>query len=143
MGIFPVVLCVACAAAFFNGSTAGSLQPAGSAYRNLVAGYRTGDVGAVERLIRMPEDAVTDGVDRALQTGDTSLAWHWRELRAAALLHTVAWYRGLVDKRTSRTSLDLGLAERLLWGSPETHLLNPISRSAGTTSWRGCSSMRG
>jgi tetratricopeptide (TPR) repeat protein len=115
MGTFLRLTSAACAACMLSASTSRSLQSQGSAYSDLVASYRAGEAGAVERLIRMSEDAMTDGVNRALQPGDGSLAWTWRERRAATMLHTEAWYRGLLDKRTSRADLDLALAERLMW----------------------------
>jgi hypothetical protein len=102
MGTVLRLICAACVVCSLSGSTSASWLSQGSTYRDVVAGYRAGDAGAVERLMRMPEDGVTDAVQSALHMSDAAKSWDWKDLRAAAMLHTEAWYRALLDKRARR-----------------------------------------
>jgi hypothetical protein len=81
-----------------------------SEYADLVRAYRDGNYGAVARLRTMEAAALAAAVDLALSSGEAGLTRD--ALRGAAMLHTDAWHRDLVDKRNTTVHLDI--AERLL-----------------------------
>jgi hypothetical protein len=85
-----------------------------AAYPTFVAAYRDGRLGAVDILLAMPEREVAIAVDRAINPLAGTPPWAWQDLRAAAMLHTDAWYTDLSNKRAGSANVQLEHAKELL-----------------------------
>jgi tetratricopeptide (TPR) repeat protein len=81
-------------------------------YSEIVQAYRRFDPGAVGRLRALPAERVDDAVGEA--TGGRPQPWRWPDLRAAALLHTEAWYLARAERAGDEAGHHSWLAERLL-----------------------------
>jgi tetratricopeptide (TPR) repeat protein len=84
------------------------------AYPTLVAAYRQWRLGAADMLLKLPERDVSAAVEQAIRPAAGQTPWAWEDLRAAALLHTDAWYTDLSHKRAGDANVQLEHAKALL-----------------------------
>ena len=74
-------------------------------YSAIVQAYRSYDPGAVGWLRALTAERIEDAVSEA--TGAKPQPWHWADLRAAAMLHTEAWYLARAERaRWHRSSVE-------------------------------------
>jgi tetratricopeptide (TPR) repeat protein len=81
-------------------------------YPAVVHAYRNLDGEAVARLRALTVDQVDEGVRAAI--AGTPQPWDWKDLRAAAMLHTEAWYLARAEGARDEAARQLLQAERLL-----------------------------
>jgi tetratricopeptide (TPR) repeat protein len=81
-------------------------------YPALVHAYRSFDPGAADRLRALRAERIDDAISEA--TGGKPQPWHWADVRAAAMLHTEAWYLARAQGARDEAARHLLLAERLL-----------------------------
>ena len=95
-------------------------------YRQIVDRYRASPNDGVERMLRLPDEARTAGIDAATADGS---AWTWDELAAAAMMHTDAGIYFLSEKQPY--DAQLAHAERLIHRSLQV----PGARAVFASRW--------
>ena len=93
-------------------SSTSTRAPAIEPYPAVVHAYRNLDGQAVARLRALTVDQADEGV-RAAIAGKPQ-PWDWKDLRAAAMLHTEAWYLARAEGARDEAARQLLQAERLL-----------------------------
>lgn len=104
-----LLLCVASLLLALSGGALLPTQPRDANYWALVREYRSSIRGAPERLAAMPQEEIRLAVDGAVGSRAADAA----DLRAAAVMHSEAWYRA-VTSRDASASFHVAQAERLL-----------------------------
>jgi len=110
-------------------SSTSTRAQATESYPAVVHAYRNVDGEAVARLRALTVDQADEGVRSAI--AGKPQPWDWKDLRAAAMLHTEAWYLARAEGARDEAARQLLQAERLLGAVTISNRSNSISRSGG------------
>jgi hypothetical protein len=124
-----LLLCLTSLLIAASGGVLARAQPRDADYWTLVSEYRRSIRGVRERLAAMPQEQIRSAVDGARDKA----AADWPELRAAAVMHSEAWYYAVTSRDPSASfhvTQGIGCSRR----SSGSNRASAGSRTVGSTS---------